>query len=100
MKRTYVPVNVGRTVTGTREGNVRENLSLPTSHPRYSFSLSNDVKSNLSPTERVSLCEDLAPHFAEAHKRWPGDEVSVEVSGVTYRMCAHVTKAHKVRVSY
>jgi hypothetical protein len=99
MRRSFVPTNVARVVTGTTDG-ARDNLSIPSSHPRMSFSLSDEVKDRLSPVERTSLCESLAPHYADAHRRWPGNEISVEIDGVTYRLCAHLTKPNKVRVSY
>jgi len=98
-RRMYVPEGTARIVTGTRNG-AQENTALGATHPRRSFSLSDHVKSRLTPAERVRLCEQLAPYWTEAHKRWPGEEIEATIDGVTYRLCAHVTKAGKVRVGY
>lgn len=56
------------------------------SHPRFSFSISGDLKKRLNASERFYLCDRLSPYFCDALDRWPDNPLIVEVGGVGYRL--------------
>ena len=81
-------------------GGKRVFLLIEPFHPRFSASLSEAVKEELTEEQRLFLAEKLAPSFGEALKRWPDRPLLVGVNGRTYALSDNPNKPGKVLVRH
>jgi hypothetical protein len=102
MRRRTVSMPVPASVPTFHMNEHGEQTDLPRTHPRFSFSLHRKVKAELSISDRIELCEDLAPYLAEALTRYPDNPLTVEVWDMILELCehAHPDKSGRVMVNF
>lgn len=84
-----------------KEENRKVRLYLDPFHPRFSFSLSQEVKRHLqTEEERLVVCEILMRFREDALDCWPSDPLKVTIDAGTFYLSdhPHPEKSGKVRV--
>lgn len=82
-----------------REGRIIRVLIEP-NHPRFSASLSNRVKAELTEEGRYKLCELLMGRFGEALDREPDNPIEVTIGEDTYALHRDPMEPSKVRIRF